>query len=261
MLQLLLAFALTASALAQTQTPAPATQPDANAQQARQLLDKCIKALGGDAYLNIRNIKQTGRGYGFHHNEAAGVGSFFTRSYQYPDKERYDIDKDWYIIHTGDKGYETTFRGTAEEDPKELAIYLRRHKFALDIVLRDWLKQPGAALFYDGPTVTESKEVEKVTIVNNENVSVSLFINSHTFLPVKKTYKYRDPIDNEMSEESEIYDGYRLVQGIMTPFNVTRIKNDEMNSQRFYRDIIYNSAMPDSLFVPPPVHYDVKKRR
>src|SRR5438270_61192 len=80
--------------------PAPATQPDANAQQARQLLDKCIKALGGDAYLNIRNIKQTGRGYGFHHNEAAGVGSFFTRSYLYPDKERYDIDKDWYTIHT-----------------------------------------------------------------------------------------------------------------------------------------------------------------
>src|SRR5436305_14381430 len=126
MLRLVLAFALTASALGHTQRPrAPATQPAANAQQARQLLDKCIKALGGDAYLNIRNIKQTGRGYGFHHNEAAGVGSFFTRSYLYPDKERYDIDKDWYIIHTGDKGYETTFRGTTEQNPTDPATYVR----------------------------------------------------------------------------------------------------------------------------------------
>src|SRR4051812_6559503 len=261
MLRFLLALALTASALAQTQAPAPAAQPDANAQQARHLLDKCIMALGGDAYLNIRNIKQTGRGYGFHHNEATGVGSFFTRYYLYPDKERYDIDKDWYIIHTGDKGYETTFRGTAEEDPKALALYVRRHKYALDIVLREWLKQPGTALFYDGPTITETKEVEKVTLVNSANESVSLFINSRTFLPVKKTYRYRDPLDEEMSEESEIYDGYRLVQGIMTPFNVTRIKNDEMNGQRFYREVIYNSALPDSMFVPPPLHYDTKKRR
>src|SRR5438270_4430922 len=261
MLKLFLAVALAASALAQTQTPAPATQPDANALQARQILDKCIKALGGDAYLNIRNMKQTGRGYGFHRNEAVGAGSFFTRSYVYPDKERYDIDKDWYIIHSGDKGYETTFRGTAEEDPKDLALYVRRHKFALDIILREWLKDPRTALFYDGPTMTESKEVEKVTLVSGNNESVSLFINSHTFLPVKKSYKYRDPLDEQMSEESELYDGYRVVQGVMTPFNVTRVKNDEMNSQRFYRDIIYNSNLPDSLFVPPPLHYDIKKRR
>ena len=142
MLRFVFALALTASALAQTQTPAaPATQPDANAQQARQILDKCIKALGGDAYLNIRNIKQTARGYGFKNNEATGVGALFTRYYLYPDKERYDLDKDWYIIHTGDKGYETTFRGTTEEDPKALGVYLLRHKFALDIILREWLKQ------------------------------------------------------------------------------------------------------------------------
>jgi hypothetical protein len=262
MLKIFLALAVTASALAQTQTaPAPAAQPDANAQQARQILDKCIKALGGDAYLNIRNIKQTGRGYGFHHNEAAGVGTLFTRYYQYPDKERYDIDKDWYIIHTGDKGYETTFRGTAEEDPKELAIYVRRHKFALDLILREWLKQSGTALFYDGPTMTDNKEVEKVTIVNSSNESVSLFINSRSFLPVRKSYRYRDPLDEQMSEESEVYDAYRPVQGVMTPFNVTRIKNDEMNSQRFYRDIIYNSALPESLFIPGPVNYNPKKKR
>jgi hypothetical protein len=250
----LLLLALLLPALAQ-QPSDPA--PDANAQQARQILDQCIKALGGNAYLTIRDMKQTGRGYGFHNNASTGVGVQFVRYYVYPDKDRYEyLNGDWVIINIGDKGYETTFRGTKEEDPKDLATYVRRHQYALDIVLRDWLKQPGTALFYDGPTIAETKEVHKVTIINSQNVGVSLYINAKTFLPVKKTYSYRDPDDNEQSEEAEIYDNYRPTQGIMTPFNVTRTKNGEMNSQRFLRDVSYNTAVSDSLFTPPALHYD-----
>src|SRR5438309_4672554 len=98
--------------LALAQQPTPATPPDANAQQARQILEQCIKALGGDLYLNIRDMKQTGRGYGFHNNASTGVGVAFTRYYRYPDKERYEFLKDasWIILNIGEKGYETTFR-------------------------------------------------------------------------------------------------------------------------------------------------------
>ncbi len=258
-MKLLLILSLAASAFAQ-QPPTPNSQPDANAQQARQILDQCIKALGGNAYLSVRDIKQTGRGYGFHNNASTGVGIAFTRYYLYPDKERTELLKDWIVIHTGDKGFETTFRGTKEEDPKDLANYVRRRQYALDFVLRDWLKQPGTALFYDGPTIAETKEVHKVTLINARNVGVSLYINAKNFLPVKKTYTYRDPDDNELSEESEIYDNYRPTQGIMTPFNVTRTRNGEMSSQRFLREVIYNSGLADSLFAPPPLHYDRLKK-
>ncbi len=264
-MKLLLILVLIASAFAQ-QSPAPsaqpATPPDANAQQARQLLDQSIKALGGNAYLAIRDMKQTGRGYGFHNNSSTGVGIVFTRLYMYPDKDRYEYLKDasWVLINNGDKGYETTFRGTKEEDPKDLATYVRRHKYALDLVLREWLKQPGTGLFYDGATIAETKEVHKVTIINSQNLSVSLYINAKTFLPVKKSYSYRDPEDNELSEESEIYDNYRPTQGIMTPFNITRTKNAEMTSQRFLREVTYNTGISESLFTPPPQHYDRLKK-
>ena len=256
-----LILALTAtSALAQQPSTLP-TPPDANAQQARQILDQCIKALGGDAYLNIRDMKQIGRGYGFHNNASIGVGTVFTRYYLYPDKERYEyLEGSWVIFNIGDKGYETTFRGTHEEDPKDLANFLRRRKYALDIILRDWLKQPGTALFYDGPTIAEAREVHKITIINAQNNGVSVYINAKNFLPVKKTYSYRDPDDNELSEETEIYDNYRPNQGVMTPFNVTRTTNGEMNSQRFLRTVIYNSSLPDSLFTPPPLHWDRLKK-
>ena len=252
MLKLLLILALVASAFAQQSPNSPSTQ-DANARQARQILDQCIKALGGNAYLSIRDIKQTGRGYGFHNNASTGVGIVFTRYYLYPDKERTELLKDWTIIHTGDQGFETTFRGTSVEDAKALATYVRRRPYALDFVLRDWLKQPGTALFYDGPTITENKEVHKVTLINSKNAAVSLYISAKNFLPVKKTYSYRDPDDNELSEEAEIYDNYRPIQGVMTPYNLTRTRNGEMNSQRFLRAVTYNSNLSDALFTPPPL--------
>ena len=66
--------------------------------------------------------------------------------------------------------------------------------------------------------------------------------------------------DNELSEESEIYDNYRPTQGVMTPFNLTRSKDGEMNSQRFLRTVVYNSSLPDSLFIPPPLNWNRLKK-
>src|SRR5438034_430709 len=112
---------LLAAGFAQT---APSQKPDeaqANAQQARQILDKCIAALGGELYLNIKDYEQVGRGYGFYHGEAAGIGTPYWRFYRYPDKERVELTKkrDVILIHNGDKGYERTFRGTQPENSKD----------------------------------------------------------------------------------------------------------------------------------------------
>ena len=48
--------------------------------------------------------------------------------------------------------------------------------------------------------------------------------------------------------EEEIYDGYRLVQGVMTPFSITRTYNGEMSNQRFLNSVLYNKGLEDSLF-------------
>ena len=111
---LLFAAPASAQTLAQnppatTQTPAqtaPATNPtQANAQQARDLLTKCIHALGGQRYLNFVGYEQRGRGFGFEHNESQGVGLKYHRIVQFPDKERYEMfsHNDWVQIFTGGK--------------------------------------------------------------------------------------------------------------------------------------------------------------
>lgn len=233
-----------------------------NAAKAKDVIQRSIVALGGDAYLKIFDLKQIGRGYGFYHGEAAGVGVPFTRYYQFPDKERLEFFKqgDWIIIHNGDKGYETTFHGSREEDKKDTADYNRRHRYALDIVLREWASDPKTQFFYEGTTLVGPRQVHQVSLLNKDNLSVTLSIDTKTLLPIQKTYSWRDQETHEMQEESELYDEYRLVQGIQTPFKITRMKNGEMNSQRFLKTVAYNSGVGNNIFLPPDLNYDRNKK-
>jgi hypothetical protein len=200
--------------------------------------------------MTIQDISQEGRTFSLHHVEAEGAGVLFWRFYKYPDKERVELTKkrDVIEIFRGDEGFETTYKGTRADDAKVVSDYLRRRRYSLDWVLRKWLNEPGIALFYEGATVAAQKETQQVTIMNSRNEAVTLYIDSSTHLPVKKTFSWRDPTDKERNIEDEIYDNYRPEQGIMTPFSVTRLYNGEMANQRFLHAVTFNKGLSDSLF-------------
>jgi hypothetical protein len=221
-----------------------------NARKAKAVLDRMIQALGGPAYLGIQDISQQGRTYSFYHGRPNSVGTLFWRFYKYPDRERIELTKqrDVAFVYNGNKGYELTYKGAALEDEKTLNDYLRRRQHSLDWVIRKWLNEPGIALFYEGSTVAEERPAEQVTILNSKNESVTLFVSTDNHLPVKKSYSWRDPLDKLRSAEDEVYDGYRNVQEVMTPFSVTRFLNGEMSNQRFLNSVTYNSGVSDSLF-------------
>jgi hypothetical protein len=234
-------------------SPSQSVPPDQeNPRKAKRIIDEMIQTLGGQVYLNIQDITQEGRSYSLYHGQPRGGGVIFWHYYKYPDKDRTEFTKkrDVIYVNNGDKGYEITFRGTHAQDPKELADFLRRRHYALDVVLRKWLVEPGVALFYEGESVAESKAVEQITVRNSHNEAVTLFIDANTHLPVKKTFTWRDPTDKQRNTEDEIYDNYREAQGIVTPFTVTRFFNGEMTSQRFLTSVSYNQGLADSKFQP-----------
>jgi hypothetical protein len=243
---------LLAAAYGQTAAAPPQSIPvdQENVRKAKALLDQMVQALGGQAYLGIQDISREGRTYSFHLGQPNSVGTVFWQFYQYPDKDRYELTKkrDIIEIFNGDKSYETTFKGTHSQDPKELADYLRRRRYALDVVIRAWLSEPGIAFFYEGPSVAEQKSVEQVTVMNKRNEGVTLFIDSSTHLPVKKSFTWRDPTDKGRNVEDEVYDNYRPVQGILTPFSITRFYNGDMSNQRFLTTVTYNHGLNPSLF-------------
>ena len=225
----------------------------ANEAKAKALLDQAIQALGGESYLNWKDVSTEGRGYTFHHGEPNSVGTLFWRFRKFPDKERVELTKkrDIIEIYNGDKGYEITYKGVRNLDHKdELDPYLRRRHFSLDVVLREWLKQPGIALFYEGQTVAAQKETDQVTVMTNKNEAVTLHLDINTHLPVKKSFAWRDPVDRQRNIEEEIFDNYRQIQNIMTPFDTTRLFNGEMAAQSFVTQAKYNQDLSDSLFDP-----------
>jgi len=232
-----------------------------NAKKARALLEQMIEALGGQAYLNIRDMTQEGRTYSFYNGQPNSLGTVFWRFWKFPDKDRTEFTKqrDVAYINNGDKGYEVSYKGTATEEPEHLHDYLRRRNHSLEYALRIWLPDPKTALFYDGPRVAQQKPCDSVTLMNAENDSVTIFIDSNKHLPVQKTFEWRDPSDKLKNTEDEIFDNWREVQGIMTPHTLIRTKNGDPTNQRFLTSVKYNTGVPDSLF-QATVTYDPYKK-
>ena len=182
-------FAQTAPApTPQTQTAAiPAAWPtahfastkDPSVQKASQVLTDMIKALGGDAYLNVRDMKSEGRAYSFYHGQPSGQGLEFWRFWEYPDKERIELTKQHDIIelNIGDKGFEVTYKGTATQDPKQLQDYLRRRDHSLDWIIRQWLPASDTTILYTGTAMVEQQLADQVTILNSTNDSVTLSVD------------------------------------------------------------------------------------
>ncbi|MGA7377342.1 MAG: hypothetical protein WBW36_13405 [Candidatus Sulfotelmatobacter sp.] len=249
-------------AAAQDATQAPA-KPDSgrassipldqqNAHQARELLNQAIQALGGQAYLSVHDLQEQGRVYSFYHGRPSSNGVFFWRFVEFPDKERIELtpQRDIAYIYIGNKGYEITYKGARPVEQKDLDDYLRRKRFSLETVLRTWINDPKVALFFEGAALAGNLAAQKVTLINSKDEAVSIYFDIDTHLPIQKSYSWRDPVDREKNVEEETYNGYRLVQGIMTPFGFTRYFNGDMQTERFITSASYSETLDEAMFDP-----------
>jgi hypothetical protein len=224
----------------------------AGARKARGLIEQAIQALGGRAYLNVQNIEEQGRTYSFHHGNPTSNGLLFWRFVENPDKERIEVtpERDVAYLYTGNKGYELTYKGPRAIEQKDLDDYLRRRKFSLETLLRVWINDPKVALFYDGNALAGNLPADQITLIDANDEAVDLFLDIDSHLPIKKTYKWRDPVDHERNVEEEIYDNFRVVQGVNTPYGFTRYFNGDMQSQRFVNAVHYNQELDQAMFDP-----------
>jgi hypothetical protein len=223
-----------------------------NAHQARDLLNQAIQALGGQAYLGVHDMQEQGRVYSFYHGRPSSNGVFFWRFVEFPDKERIELtpERDIAYIYIGNKGYEITYKGAKPVEQKDLDDYLRRKRFSLETVLRTWVNDPKVALFFEGAALAGNLAAQKVTLINSKDEAVSLYFDIDTHLPIEKSYSWRDPVDREKNVEEETYNGYRLIQGIMTPFGFTRYFNGDMQTERFITSASYSENLDEAMFDP-----------
>jgi hypothetical protein len=237
-------------------SPSPAIALDKeavqNSDKAKAIIEQGIQALGGEIYLTIRDREQQGRGYGFHHGNPTGGGGPFWSFSEFPDKERVEFTKERDIaqVFVGDKGYEITFKGPHPVEQKDLDDYLRRRRYSLDRVLRTWINDPGVVMLFEGNAIAAQHSAYQVTLVNAQNESVTLYFDTDSHLPIKKSFEWRDPVDKQKNLEEEVYDNYRPVSGIMAPHNVTRYFNGDMSNQRYLTSVSINQGLDPAMFDP-----------
>ena len=245
---------------------APAATPtipvdQENARKAKALVDQAIQALGGQAYLTIRDRELTGRTFGFHHGQSTGNGIEFWSFSEFPDKERVELTKQRDIaeLYVGNRGFEITYKGPKPIEPKDLDDYMRRRRFSLERILRTWVPDPSVAMLYEGHANAAQHPALRVTLINAKNEAVTIDFDVDTHLPVRKSFEWRDPVDRQKNLEEEIYDNYRLVQGVMTPYNVTGYFNGDMARARYIFTAAYNSGLDQAMFDPNSGYDPIKQ--
>jgi hypothetical protein len=267
LLATILLASLAPSLHAQSTPPASATASDddaaaaANARKARAALDAMVKALGGPQWLALQNTYMEGRVSGFYQGKPTGAISDFHQWTTPAGEQRVELGKkhDDIEIFTGDACWEATYKGK-KPLPKEVCDdFLRRKAHSIDVAIRSWLNDPNTILISEGQSLSERHLTDQVTLISSSNESITIQMDAETHLPRSRTFQWRDPVYKDKNEEREEYDDYHTIEGIPTPYSITRFHNGDVNSQRYLYKAGYNVPLPPDAFNVDAAAAKVKK--
>jgi len=113
-----LAIGLAAALLAWPHGTQTQTTDDAgakNAKQAKAVLDQMVQALGGQAWLNMKNVERQGQVAAFFHGRPDMGTTLYFEYHQGPDHDRIEYTKHRDVVqfYVGRTGEEVTYKGKA----------------------------------------------------------------------------------------------------------------------------------------------------
>jgi outer membrane lipoprotein-sorting protein len=227
-----------------------ALMPDESAAKAKQLLQLAIQALGGSAYLNVRDVTCTLRLGQFGHS---GDLNGFQKYIDYakpPDKDRTEnLPKQNIItVMNGGQGWTLDRGGVSEAPAADVAQFQEDNKTDIDYILRNRLKEPDMIFRYAGSDVVDLHEADWVELIDSENRTIRIALDKSTHLPLRKVVTTRAPVAGVKWDVVEYYSNYHPISGIETPFQVARDRNGIKVYQVFFEGCNYNTNVPDSYF-------------
>jgi len=230
--------------------PAAAQGPEQSAARARQLLDTMIAALGGPAYLHVRDQTCRARAAFFGHSGELTNYDVIYDLILWPDKERIEYSSKRNIIDVFNDGHGWTLdrAGVSEQPQTAVEDFQRGLRRDLDYLLRFRLSEPGLELRYGGPDLVDLQEADWVVIDDADHRTIRIAISRATHLPLRAVFIERDPATHERTEEVEYFSNYQSVQRIETPFQRTRLRNGQKLYQLFIQSCQYNTGLSPSLF-------------
>jgi hypothetical protein len=216
-----------------------------NAQQARAALDAMVQAMGGEAWLNLKNQMRQGHVAAFFQGKPSGGTTEYWEFHVWPDKDRIEYTKHRDVVqfYEGREGWEVTYRGKKALPQEQVDDYLRRRDHSIETAVKVWLKDPKTILIYEGQRLAERHLAEQVTLISAQNEAITILMDKQTHLPLRRSFQWRDPLYKDKNLDAEEYDDYHTFDGFPTAFTITRFKNDDMISQRFMDRVQYNQEL------------------
>jgi len=240
--------------------PAAAAGED-NAKKAHAVLDAMVQALGGQAWLEMKNQMREGHAAAFFHGNPDLGTTLYWEYHSWPDSDRYEYTKhrDVLQFYIGRKGWEVTYKGKAPLPQEQVDDYLRRRDHSIETAIKVWLKDPRTILVYEGQHLAARHLAEQVTLISGDNEAVTILTDVQTHLPLRRSFEWRDPVYKDKNVDAEEYDDYHVVGGFPTPFTVTRFKNDDMVRQQYLTRAVYNQPLDADFWNVDAAAHRVKK--
>lgn len=258
----------------------PSANPDAEnstPDRGRKLLEQMVEALGGEKWLNRTTWVEYGQTAHFYKSAPDPYVTGFEEYYRgepfaeriihvehianlaalgLPGRNHHDVATVW----TDAGGWEVTYKGKKELPKEDVAEFQVVRTHSLEVIVKQWLKQPGAIVTYDGTDMLGRRLVQKVNVINEANDGAEIALEESTHLPVAITFKVRNQTYKDFDTEMVEFSDYHDIQGIETPMTITRYKNGDMVSQRFMKKVDYSVQVAPDLFDPDrPLEKSVKK--
>lgn len=247
--------------------------PEASAAKAREVIQRSIQALGGAAYLGVKDMTRTGRYTTFEHNGESRGTVRITDMVKLPDKERieynfkmyYGVDvpiplifvdipypmsksKSSFEVRNGDSGWILGSGGVIPLEADALAKVRLQRKKDINLLFRARLNEPEMVLRYTGQDVVDLKFVDWVEASDADRFVTRIAIDHSTHLPVRAIFLFRDSETGDPVEDHDYFSNYRPIQGVMTPMQIAHEHNGYQVSQMFFEEVKYNTGLDDSLF-------------
>lgn len=232
-----------------------------NAAKARAALDAMVTALGGDKWLNLKNVVREGHIAAFFHGEPDPGTTLFWDYHVWPDHDRLEYTKhrDVYQFYIGQKGVEVTYRGALPLPKEQVDDFLRRRDHSIETAVKVWMKDPKTIFVYEGQRMAERHMADQVTLISPENESITIQMDVQTHLPLSRSFQWRDPVYKDKNTETEEYADYHDVEGLPTAYSITRMHNDETVRQLYIDKVHYNQDLPEGFWNVTEIAKKTKK--
>ena len=215
-----------------------------------QVVDQMIQALGGPAFLDVKEIHTSGRFFSFSRGGLSG-GDFYLDYIKFPDMERTEFGRERnrsITINKGSEGWKIEGKkGTEPQSAAQSEEFLANFKTSFDYVLRFVIKHPQTTIQNLPTEIIDFKRTDVVELRDAAKNRIRFYVDRDTQLPVKMQIRRA----NESALQEELYGNWHKFQGVMTPMFVGRFTDGVKTMEIRAETAAYNSGLSDSLFAVP----------